>query len=81
MEEEERAITLVAARACKLIFGVKPEEMFPALFAMIEDGVAQRMEELRLRLLEAKPTQKTLAKLELLNEALGRLSGTAEQQI
>ena len=79
LEREERAITLAVAAACQTIFGVEPREMFPGFFESIEKKVIYRMHQLRDRLLQSKPTQRTLAKLELLQEALSRFTGLSEQ--
>src|SRR5579863_5069855 len=78
-ERGERTITLAVAAACQPIFGVEPRELFPAIFESVEERVAQRMHELREQLLQAAPTQRTLAKLELLQEALGRLSALQDE--
>jgi transcriptional regulator with XRE-family HTH domain len=80
LEREERTITLAVATACHTIFGVEPRELFPALIGSVEEKLVQRMYELRERLLESKPSQKTLAKLQLLQEALGRVTAASEQQ-
>jgi DNA-binding XRE family transcriptional regulator len=80
LEREERTITIAVAYACQTIFGLEPNELFPAIYKDVEERVAHRMHELRDKLLQSAPTQKTLAKLELLQEALGRISGFSEQQ-
>jgi len=80
IEHQERTITLAVAYACQTIFGLEPSELFPALFENVEGRVVDRMHQLRDRLLQSKPTQKTLAKLELLQEALGRIAADSEQQ-
>jgi len=79
-ESEERTITLAVAIACQTIFGVKPKEVFPGLFVSAEQNVVQRMYELRDRLAQSELTQRTVAKLELLQEALRRIEGASEQQ-
>lgn len=79
-ESEERTVTLAVASACQTIFGVDPKEVFPALFTGVEQSVVQRMYELRDRLAQSELTQRTLAKLDLLQEALRRVEGTSEQQ-
>lgn len=80
LERDERAVTLAVAWACQTIFGVEPNELFPAIYTDVEERVAHRMHELREKLLRSAPSQKTLAKLELLQEAIGRISGVSEQQ-
>jgi transcriptional regulator with XRE-family HTH domain len=79
-ENEERTITLAVAIACQTIFGVEPSEVFPVLFASLEQSVVQRMYELRDQLAQSELTQRTLVKLELLQEALRRIEGASEQQ-
>ena len=79
-ESEERAITLAVAIACQTIFAVEPREVFPALFASVEQSIVQHMYELRDQLAQSELTQKTVAKLELLQEALRRIEGASEQQ-
>jgi transcriptional regulator with XRE-family HTH domain len=79
-EREERVITLAVATACQTIFGVEPKEVFPALFASVEQSVVQRMYELRDRLAQSELTQGTLAKLDLLQEALSRIEAASERQ-
>jgi len=79
-ESGERTVTLAVATACQTIFGVEPKELFPALFASVEQSVVQRMYELRDRLAQSELTQRTLAKLELLQEALGRIEAASERQ-
>jgi transcriptional regulator with XRE-family HTH domain len=80
LEREERAITLAVAAACQTIFGVEPRELFPTLLELREQSVVDRMHELHDRLVQSEPTRKTLAKLELLQEALARLEESPEVQ-
>ena len=79
-ERDERTITLAVATACQTIFGADPKEVFPALFASIEQSVVERMYEMRDRLTQSELTQRTLAKLDLLQDALQRIDGPSEQQ-
>jgi DNA-binding XRE family transcriptional regulator len=79
-ESEERTITLAVAIACQTIFGVTTKDMFPALYASLEQSVLERMYKLRDRLAQSEMSQRTLAKLELLQEALKRIEGASEQQ-
>lgn len=81
LEREERAVTLEVARACEVIFGVKPRELFPALLEGVEDRVLTRIHELRDRLLQTSPSPKMLAKLELLQQAVARISALKEDKI
>jgi transcriptional regulator with XRE-family HTH domain len=80
LEQQEREATLVVVHACALIFGVKPREVFPALFESIEERLLARIYELQERLTRSTPSQKTLANLELLHEAIGRIAGSQEQE-
>lgn len=80
LERDERAITLAVVIGCQSIFGTEPRELFPALIDCVEETVIQRMHELRDRLAQRKQTQRTLAKLELLQEAIARLAASPEQQ-
>jgi transcriptional regulator with XRE-family HTH domain len=81
LERDERAISLAVVYACELVFGVKPKEIFPALFAIMEDDIVERMHQLRDRLLQSEPTQRTLAKLELLHEALNRATVALDKEV
>ena len=74
-------IPLRVVLACHIIFGLEPGELFPALMEQIEESVARRMSELREQLKQAKPSQKTALKMQLLSEALARVSGTVPQEI
>lgn len=80
LEQQEREATLTVVYACELIFGVKPTEVFPALFESIEERLLARIYELQERLIGSTPSQKTLANLELLHEAIGRIAGSYEQE-
>jgi len=80
LERDERAITLAAASACHALFGAELQELFPALMEGLEEGLVARMQELNARLLQSEPTQKTASKLEMLQEAMARLSAPAEKQ-
>jgi transcriptional regulator with XRE-family HTH domain len=79
LERDERTITLAVASASYTIFGIEPRELFPAMLESVEKGVIQRMHQLRERLMQRKPTQKTVAKLELLRVALNRMTAIAEE--
>jgi hypothetical protein len=81
LERDERALTLAVAYACELIFGVEWHEIFPELFAHIEEDVAHRMHELVERLGQPQTTKKTASKLELLREALNRVASAAPHEI
>jgi hypothetical protein len=78
LERDERVLTLFDAYACELIFGVEWHEIFPELFASIEDGVAHRIHELAEQIGQPEPTKKTAAKLELLRGALNRIDPAAQ---
>jgi transcriptional regulator with XRE-family HTH domain len=78
-ERDERTITLALAFACHTIFGVEPRELFPALFQSMEESIILRMHDLCERLVQSKPKQTTLAKLELLRAAIARIAAGSEQ--
>jgi transcriptional regulator with XRE-family HTH domain len=81
LEHEERTITVAVAYASGLLFGLEPREIFPALFESIEGGLLDRAHHLHDRLLQAEPTQQTLAKLELLHDGLTRLTVLSERKV
>ena len=72
-ESEERTITLAVATACHTIFGVEPKELFPALFDSVEQRSCSECTNCASVSLQSELTQRTLAKLELLQEALSRI--------
>ena len=78
LEAEERGVTLTVAHACEVIFGVKPRDLFPALLEDVEARVLVRMHELRDRIKQSAPSQKALAKLEVLEQAIARLTAAQE---
>jgi len=80
LERDERAMTLAAASACQALFGVELRELFPSLMEGLRESLIARMEELSDRLQQCEPTQKTVSKLELLQEAIARLAASPEQQ-
>lgn len=71
LERRERDPSLRAAFACHFIFGVAPDELFPKLYAEVEDAVMRRAIELHERL-QGNPSKTTRAKLDLLEDALNR---------
>jgi DNA-binding XRE family transcriptional regulator len=81
LEGEERGVTLTLAHASEVIFGVKPRDMFPALLEDVEARVLERMHELRDRLKQSAPSQKVIAKLELLEEAIARITAAQEYEV
>lgn len=78
LEREERTVTLDVARACKMIFGDKPQKIFPMVFESMDEGVLARLHQLREHLSGTRDSGKTRAKLELLQQAIERM--TALQQ-
>lgn len=79
-EWDKRRITLANAIAYHLIFEAEPKELFPALFAQVEDGVASRMTELHKRLSEKKPSKRNAAKLKLLERAISRMNRAPQSE-
>ncbi len=80
LERDERVITMAVASGCQALFGVELWELFPALMEGLQESLIARMQELSDRLMQSEPSRKTLAKLELLQEALARLAESSEQQ-
>jgi len=80
LERDERAITLAAASACQALFGVELRELFTAVAEGQQETLVVRMQELSDRLQQSEPTQRTELKLDLLQEALARLTESSEQQ-
>jgi transcriptional regulator with XRE-family HTH domain len=66
-EAGDRIPTLIAALALQVVFGLAPREMFPDLYARIEDAVMRRAAEL-YESLGALTDRYTEAKRDLLNE-------------
>lgn len=81
LERSERTITLAVAFACQTIFGVEPTELFPTALESAEKSVLARIRQLHDRLMQSNPTQKTLAKLELLQNALDRFPSLPGQEV
>lgn len=71
-ERQEPRVTLAIAFACELIFDAGPKEIYPALIEQVKAGVIRRMRELYERLKRERPTQRRIAKLRLLQEAIAR---------
>jgi hypothetical protein len=81
LEGDERDLTLFVAFACELIFGVEWHEIFPELFASMEECVAYRVHELMKQLGQPEGTKKTASKLELLRGALNRVASAPPHEI
>ena len=81
LERGERAVTVAVAHTCELVFGVEPRELFPALFEGVEERVLARLHELHKRLTAEDASGRTLAKLQLLEDAIGRLTALQEREI
>ena len=77
LERQERQPSLAAAFACQVIFGIRPHELFPRLFAEAEEEVMRRAYDLHERL-QGDPSKTTRMKLELLEDALARAKGRAD---
>lgn len=67
LERQERQPSLATAFACQAIFGIAPIEMFPGLFAEVEEGVMRRAYDLHERL-QGDPSKATRTKLDLLED-------------
>ena len=72
LEQIEPAQVLSLGFAFELLFGVDAREIYPALYEAVRETVVQRIRELEARLQTARPTQKTVIKRRLLEEALAR---------
>lgn len=81
LEREERGATLAVAHACAVIFGVELRELYPALLESVEQRILGRLLELRDRLAQSRASEKTLAKLELLQQAIHRLEALQEREV
>lgn len=66
LERQERRLTFDTWRACRLIFGTRSDEMFPALSQAADDELLSRIAELRADLERDKPSKRLDAKLRLL---------------
>jgi len=81
LEGEERGVSLTVAYACEVIFGVPPKDLFPALLEDVEARTSARLHELRDRIKQSTPSQKALAKLELLEQAIARITSLEEREV
>ena len=71
IERQKREPTLTAAFIFHIVFGTQPDELFPALFAEVEDGVMARAYELYEQL-QGNPSKATRVKLDLLEDMFAR---------
>lgn len=78
-ERGERLGTIDVAFACQVIFGIEPSHIYPGLFEQIREDVIRRIHDLRSRLRAGPRTQRTAAKLRLLEDALERAGKAAPQ--
>ena len=81
LEQDERAVTLGVAYTCELLFGVEPREVFPMLFEKIKTSAVERIYDLHGQLLQSSSAPKTLAKLELLQQAIRRLEAARQREV
>lgn len=81
LEREERSVTLDVARACKVIFGDEPREIFPMVFESVDEGVLARLRQLRERLSGMRESGKTRAKLQLVQQAIERMTAVEEREV
>ena len=79
LEQDERTVTIASAHTCELVFGVKPRELFPDLYEEIENDISTRMCAMRDRLHQSAPTEKTLTKLKLVEEALRKIASANQE--
>lgn len=76
LERQERGLTFSTVRACKILFGSAPDNIFPAVSKDHDARLLQRMYELRAGLERLAPSKRIEAKLRLLQSAIGRLEGS-----
>jgi transcriptional regulator with XRE-family HTH domain len=81
LERDERSVTLTVAYGCEVIFGVSPEELFPAALESVEARILARMHELRDQIGRSAPSQKAIAKRKLLDEAIARVTALQVQEV
>jgi transcriptional regulator with XRE-family HTH domain len=74
LERHERGVTFGTSRACRIIFGSRTKDIFPALSKEHDDRLLQRMQELRASLEQHGPSRRREAKLQLLRAAIDRLA-------
>jgi transcriptional regulator with XRE-family HTH domain len=77
LERYKRHPSLKAAFAFQVIFGVGTAELFPALYAEVEEAVMRRAYELHEQL-QGNSSKATKAKLDLLEAALKRAGRRAK---
>ena len=73
LERQERRLAFDTSRACRLLFGARSDEMFPALSQAADEELLKRIEELRATLKREKPSKRLDAKLRLLETAHKRV--------
>jgi hypothetical protein len=72
VEHHKRQPSLTVAFACQIIFGTPPTELFPGLFAEIEEDVMARAYDLYERL-QGHPSKAARIKLDFLEEMFARV--------
>ncbi len=72
VEHQKRQPSLTVAFACQIIFGTAPIELFPGLFAEIEEDVIARAYDLHERL-QGNPSKAARIKLDFLEEVFARV--------
>jgi transcriptional regulator with XRE-family HTH domain len=77
LERHDRGMTFGTSRACRIIFGSRTKDIFPALSKEHDDKLLQRMQELCATLEQHSPSTRREVKLQLLRAAIDRL-GEAE---
>src|SRR5882672_1704021 len=78
LEQHERAVALAVGFACQTVFGHELHEIYPGLHEEVVEQVTGRMRELYQKLEQKRPTERTIAKLRALSDALGRFHDEAE---
>jgi len=74
-ERLSRKPDLKTALACQIIFSVSAHEVFPGIYAPVEEAVIERVRLLIVEISAARQTARRDYKLETLQDIVDRLSG------
>lgn len=73
LERHDRGMTFSTSRACRIIFGSRTKDIFPALLKEHDSKLMQRMQDLCTTLEQDGPSKRKEVKLLLLRAAIDRL--------
>ena len=79
LESRQRQPSLEFAFACEILLGISPPELFPGLFAEVEDAVMRRAYQLHEQL-QGGSSRTAQAKIDILMDALARAANRAHQK-